>query len=67
MRLRRHLAGLDASDDLELLVRASGKMVLLDKLLPKLRAEGRQVGLPAAARGAGAADPPARCCCCCPW
>ena len=28
----------------EEMVRACGKMVLLDKLLPKLRAEGRQVG-----------------------
>jgi hypothetical protein len=27
----------------KMLVRASGKMLLLDKLLPKLRAEGRQV------------------------
>jgi hypothetical protein len=44
LRLRRQAAGLDACDDLELLVRSSGKMLLLHKLLPKLRAEGRQVG-----------------------
>jgi hypothetical protein len=30
--------------EVEALTRASGKMLLLHKLLPKLRAEGRQVG-----------------------
>ena len=30
--------------ELEQLVQASGKMVLLNKLLPKLRAEGHKVG-----------------------
>lgn len=31
--------------ELEQLVQASGKMVLVDKLLPKLRAEGHKVSL----------------------
>ena len=32
-----------AQSELEMLVQASGKMVLLHKLLPKLRAEGHKV------------------------
>ena len=32
--------------ELQQLVQASGKMVLLDKLLPKLRAEGHKVARP---------------------
>ncbi|GFR52261.1 hypothetical protein Agub_g14795 [Astrephomene gubernaculifera] len=36
-------AALSRCPELELLVRGSGKMVLLHKLLPKLRAEGRRV------------------------
>ena len=35
----------DASTELESMISNSGKMVLLAKLLPKLRAEGRKVGL----------------------
>lgn len=33
-----------AEQEVEAITRASGKMLLLHKLLPKLRAEGRQVG-----------------------
>lgn len=35
-----------ANKEVEALTRASGKMLLLHKLLHKLRSEGRQVGLP---------------------
>ena len=41
MALRRAMAQ-STSDERELMERASGKMVLLAKLLPKLRAEGRR-------------------------
>jgi hypothetical protein len=41
---RRLEAGAAATSELEQLVQASGKMVLLNKLLPKLRAEGHKVG-----------------------
>ena len=41
-RARAEAAG-RPSDELQALVAASGKMVLLSKLLPKLRAEGRKV------------------------
>ncbi len=34
----------------ELLIKASGKMVLLDKLLPKLRAEGKKVRMAVSVR-----------------
>ncbi|KAJ9516015.1 hypothetical protein QJQ45_024466, partial [Haematococcus lacustris] len=47
-RMRRVIKQTEAGgsatvNELELLVRASGKMVLLNKLLPKLRKEGRRV------------------------
>ena len=41
MVLRRAMAQSSATEK-EMLERASGKMVLLAKLLPKLRAEGRR-------------------------
>ena len=41
MALRRAMAQSTAGEK-EMLERASGKMVLLAKLLPKLRAEGRR-------------------------
>ena len=41
---KRRLAGKGAAQsELQMLVQASGKMVLLHKLLPKLRAEGHKV------------------------
>jgi len=44
---QQEMAGQKLSE-LEQLVQASGKMVLLDKLLPKLRAEGHKVTCPQA-------------------
>ncbi|KAK9815748.1 hypothetical protein WJX72_008847 [[Myrmecia] bisecta] len=41
--LRRQAAGESGMSELDLLVQASGKMVLLHKLLPKLKAEGHKV------------------------
>jgi len=41
--MRRAASGLAAQDDSAALTAASGKMVLLDKLLPKLRSEGHKV------------------------
>ncbi|KAL0028186.1 hypothetical protein WJX79_000439 [Trebouxia sp. C0005] len=40
--VKRHAAG-DAGSELDLLVQSSGKMLLLHKLLPKLKAEGHKV------------------------
>jgi len=40
--MKRHAAG-DAGSELDLLVQSSGKMLLLHKLLPKLKAEGHKV------------------------
>ena len=40
--VKRHAAG-DAGSELDLLVHSSGKMLLLHKLLPKLKAEGHKV------------------------
>ena len=47
MVFQQEMAGQKLSE-LEQLVQASGKMVLLDKLLPKLRAEGHKVTCPQA-------------------
>ncbi len=43
MMLKRHTSGSSPADALDALVHSSGKMLLLHKLLPKLRAEGRKV------------------------
>lgn len=43
MMLRQAATGAAPATELERLVAASGKMVLLNKLLPKLRAEGHKV------------------------
>ena len=43
--VKRHAAG-DAASELDLLVQSSGKMLLLHKLLPKLKAEGHKVCRP---------------------
>lgn len=51
MRVRWEAQYGGALQEVELLTRASGKMLLLHKLLPKLRAEGRQVGLSSAESG----------------
>lgn len=40
--LNRHAAG-DAGTELDRLIQSSGKMLLLHKLLPKLKAEGHKV------------------------
>ena len=40
--LKRHAAG-DAGSELDRLIQSSGKMLLLHKLLPKLKAEGHKV------------------------
>ena len=40
--MKRHAGG-DAGSELDLLVQSSGKMLLLHKLLPKLKAEGHKV------------------------
>ncbi len=40
--VKRHAGG-DAGSELDLLVQSSGKMLLLHKLLPKLKAEGHKV------------------------
>ena len=40
--MKKHAAG-NAGSELELLVQSSGKMLLLHKLLPKLKAEGHKV------------------------
>ena len=42
--LKRHAAG-DAGTELERLIQSSGKMLLLHKLLPKLKAEGHRVSI----------------------
>jgi chromodomain-helicase-DNA-binding protein 7 len=44
-------AAAGACKDVEGITRASGKMLLLHKLLPKLRAEGRQVSSTAVLQG----------------
>ena len=42
--LKRHAAGnVSVSSELDMLVQSSGKMLLLHKLLPKLKAEGHKV------------------------
>ena len=43
--LKRHAAG-NAGTELDLLVQSSGKMLLLHKLLPKLKAEGHKSSHP---------------------
>ena len=40
-------------EELQQLVQASGKMVLLNKLLPKLRAEGHKVTYPSCPKTSG--------------
>lgn len=40
--VKKHVAG-SAGSELDLLVQSSGKMLLLHKLLPKLKAEGHKV------------------------
>ena len=40
--MKKHAAG-NAGSELDLLVQSSGKMLLLHKLLPKLKAEGHKV------------------------
>ena len=50
--VKKHAAG-SAGTELDLLTQSSGKMLLLHKLLPKLKAEGHKVCLKA-------------CCCQCP-
>lgn len=42
--MKKHAAG-SAGSELDLLVQSSGKMLLLHKLLPKLKAEGHKVRL----------------------
>ena len=42
--VKKHAAG-SAGSELDLLVQSSGKMLLLHKLLPKLKAEGHKVSL----------------------
>ena len=44
MLKRQQSAGGSPTDTLDALVHSSGKMLLLHKLLPKLRGEGRKVG-----------------------
>jgi len=56
MRVRWEAQHGGALQEVELLTRASGKMLLLHKLLPKLRAEGRQVW-PSSAASQGPAPP----------
>lgn len=38
-----HVSGMEVDSHFEMLLKASGKLVLLDKLLPKLKAEGHRV------------------------
>ena len=45
MMLKRQPSGAGTDDTLDALVHSSGKMLLLHKLLPKLRTEGRKVRL----------------------
>ena len=44
--VKKHAAG-SAGTELDLLIQSSGKMLLLHKLLPKLKAEGHKVCLKA--------------------
>ena len=44
--VKKHAAG-NAGSELDLLVQSSGKMLLLHKLLPKLKAEGHKVSFEA--------------------
>ena len=45
MMLKQQPSGAGTNDTLDALVHSSGKMLLLHKLLPKLRTEGRKVRL----------------------